>query len=354
MDLGASTVTFRAAAGSTALVVAPAVRVERDRVRLEGAAAFGLFPSGARGGQATLALSRFTAPQAGAQAELALTATGAAYEPGTGSRVFDRLRAGAAGAQLRGHWLLGRGGFYGGLGGGFDRRRDDAGMLLSAAAGAWLRAGDALLGTSLSSDFISCDARVATMEADCRDRSVDAAASAEWVHAGYSLSGSIGMRRSQLVATRPWGTVALVLPLNAWLATVVSAGVAPADPVLGTERSRYLMLALRVGPSRRAATTPAPAAEPPVAVLATAARGERLLRIRIHAERRVEIAADFTGWAPVAMRRAGTDIWEAALAIAPGVHRLSVRVDDGAWRAAPGLAPAADDYGGEAGVLLVP
>jgi hypothetical protein len=40
--------------------------------------------------------------------------------------------------------------------------------------------------------------------------------------------------------------------------------------------------------------------------------------------------------------------------IAAGVHRLNVRVDGGAWTAPSGTTRAADEFGGEVGIVTVP
>jgi hypothetical protein len=42
------------------------------------------------------------------------------------------------------------------------------------------------------------------------------------------------------------------------------------------------------------------------------------------------------------------------LTLPTGTHRVAVRVNGGAWRAPRGLAAVADDFGGQAGVVVVP
>jgi hypothetical protein len=41
------------------------------------------------------------------------------------------------------------------------------------------------------------------------------------------------------------------------------------------------------------------------------------------------------------------------LVLNPGVHRLAVRFDGGAWQAPAGLPTAPDGFGGEVGLLIV-
>ena len=61
---------------------------------------------------------------------------------------------------------------------------------------------------------------------------------------------------------------------------------------------------------------------------------------------------DFTDWEPVALRRADGR-WTLELALAPGVHRLNVRVDGGEWRVPPSLTGVDDGFGGRVGLLVV-
>jgi len=68
----------------------------------------------------------------------------------------------------------------------------------------------------------------------------------------------------------------------------------------------------------------------------------------------VEVAGDFTDWQPVALRRAGEDMWESVLRIPSGVHRVNVRIDGGSWTAPAGTARAEDEFGGEVGIVAVP
>jgi hypothetical protein len=95
----------------------------------------------------------------------------------------------------------------------------------------------------------------------------------------------------------------------------------------------------------------------------SATDGSRELRVLVPGARRVELMGDFTDWTPVALtplgRRAGgrgsdgDDVWLAELVIAPGVHRVNVRVDGGPWRPPPGLSVVRDEFGGEVGLLVV-
>ena len=64
--------------------------------------------------------------------------------------------------------------------------------------------------------------------------------------------------------------------------------------------------------------------------------------------------ADFTDWTPMPLAPGGAaDEWCMAVVIGPGVHRVNVRVDEGAWAVPEGLTAASDDFGGSAGIFVV-
>ena len=75
--------------------------------------------------------------------------------------------------------------------------------------------------------------------------------------------------------------------------------------------------------------------------------------IRVADARGVELAGDFTDWKPVALQPWGEDGWRALLPISPGLHRLAIRIDGGAWRAPSGTRPIASEFGGEVAEVVV-
>jgi hypothetical protein len=158
---------------------------------------------------------------------------------------------------------------------------------------------------------------------------------------------------------------------------VGGAGLFPFDPVQGLPGGRYVTAALRLATRRPIVNDPSLRAElllPYEVRRLRSARAEqfvveerdggaRVLRVLVPGARRVELMGDFTDWTPVALapldRRAagrgrdGDDVWLAELVIAPGVHRVNVRVDGGPWRPPPGLSVVRDEFGGEVGLLVV-
>jgi hypothetical protein len=167
------------------------------------------------------------------------------------------------------------------------------------------------------------------------------------------------------VGRRGWAGVDATVGLGARVALVAAGGTRPRDDVAAmltgaapwrpTERSQYATLALRLSPSFFARPALPPVVRPAAAAfdVQKAGGGRYALRVRVPAARIVELSGDFTGWQPVAMRRAAADVWEALVPMSPGTHHLNIRVDGDAWRAPPGTTTVADDFNGTVGVIVV-
>jgi hypothetical protein len=67
----------------------------------------------------------------------------------------------------------------------------------------------------------------------------------------------------------------------------------------------------------------------------------------------VELMGDATEWMVTQMQRTTNGRWRAELKLAPGMHRITVRADGGAWIAPPGLPMGSDDYGSPVGMITV-
>ena len=67
----------------------------------------------------------------------------------------------------------------------------------------------------------------------------------------------------------------------------------------------------------------------------------------------VELMGDATEWIVTQMQRVTSGRWRAELKLAPGMHRITVRADRGAWIAPPGLPMGSDDYGSPVGMITV-
>lgn len=79
------------------------------------------------------------------------------------------------------------------------------------------------------------------------------------------------------------------------------------------------------------------------------------LRVSAPDAKRVEIESDLTGWLPVDLAPANeAGWWSVALPLPAGLHRLRLRLDGGAWGVPPGLPVESGDFGGLAGVIVLP
>ncbi|MFI5371665.1 MAG: hypothetical protein ACHQ52_08910 [Candidatus Eisenbacteria bacterium] len=77
------------------------------------------------------------------------------------------------------------------------------------------------------------------------------------------------------------------------------------------------------------------------------------IHLRCQDTRMVELAADFTDWAPVAMSPIGGGWWELVAPAEAGIHHVRVRLDHGSWQVPPGLLRADDGYDQPTGVLIL-
>jgi len=78
-----------------------------------------------------------------------------------------------------------------------------------------------------------------------------------------------------------------------------------------------------------------------------------IVRVKLRDVASAEIAGDFTDWKPVALERLHGGWWYQVLRVTPGVHRVQLRLDGGAWQSPPGLPRADDGPGGPSGTLVV-
>jgi hypothetical protein len=187
---------------------------------------------------------------------------------------------------------------------------------------------------------------------------------AGWTHARFAAGASVGgwFGRSRAPAAG-FGSVELsarLLP-NVWM--VGAAGSAPAFARSAGTSGRYSRLGLRFAfAARQGLTTNGGAADGDAArgaatgslVVAPIDSASYLFSLRAPDAQRVEISGEFTRWQPVALARTAGGVWVVRLHVAPGAYRANIRIDGGRWLAPPGTAPVADDFGGTAGVVVVP
>jgi hypothetical protein len=91
---------------------------------------------------------------------------------------------------------------------------------------------------------------------------------------------------------------------------------------------------------------------PTLALLGGAAGNQRIVVLAPGAST-VELMADFTGWEPVALGRRD-DGFALELPIAPGTHRVAIRVNGGPWMVPSNMPAIDDDFGGRVGLVVIP
>lgn len=184
----------------------------------------------------------------------------------------------------------------------------------------------------------------------------DTEISLHWGAGRMFFRGVVGTRLfTSNLPNETWGQVQGSYSLAPDIALIATGGVHPASIAYSAARSRFFELGFRVAPS--ALVKPRlPKSVRPVAAafdIADGERGQRTLRIRVPNARAVELNGDFTNWKPIALTRGADDRWEATLPIAPGSHRVVIRIDGDAWSPPPGVTSVADEFQGTVGVIIV-
>jgi len=183
----------------------------------------------------------------------------------------------------------------------------------------------------------------------------DAELGLHWSAGRLALDGVFGTRYAATnQPNETWGQVQSAVSLAPTIALIASAGVRPSSAAYGIGRSRFMELGARVSPGALRRPRLPRGVRPAAATFQVEDdRGGRRLRVRVPGARSVELAGDFTNWQPVALRQGDTDEWEVTLPIAPGVHRVAIRVDGDSWRTPPGVVAVADEFQGTVGVIVV-
>ena len=191
-----------------------------------------------------------------------------------------------------------------------------------------------------------------------RDRSNTNAAelAMHWSSGRLAFRGSVGSRfRSSTMPNENWGQAEATFAVGPDVALVAAGGVSPASIAYGVPRARFAQLGIRIAPS--ALVRPRlPAHVRPTAAafeVANGERGVRTLRIRIPDARTVELSGDFTNWKPIALTSSAPDRWETTLVIAPGMHRVAIRVNGEEWTPPPGVSAVPDEFQGTVGLIVI-
>lgn len=135
---------------------------------------------------------------------------------------------------------------------------------------------------------------------------------------------------------------------------LASGGYQPTDRSLRTPGGRFFRLGLSAAlPRGRRETAPLAVPRRAAVELKALSEGFRELLIAAPHAAEVELMGDFTDWLPVLLTRVGGGRWRLRLRIPPGAYGVNVRYDRGAWVVPVGLPIMKDEFGGEAGLLVV-
>lgn len=151
-----------------------------------------------------------------------------------------------------------------------------------------------------------------------------------------------------------WELVDAALWFSPHTALVVTGGRTLTDFVRGTPRTTWVGASIRFSPSIHRSLAGGATPDPSMPrLVVTRISAERVaIEITAPSAASVELMADFTDWQPMSLERAGNGApWRIERQISPGLHRISLRVDGGAWIAPSNLPRAA--AGAEAGVGLL-
>jgi hypothetical protein len=302
-------------------------------------------------GQGVLTASRYAPPTNRVRWEL--TGTASAFGLSNAAPVF------AWQAVAREHWVGSLGGLFVGGAYGTLAQGGASSDVAGAQAGGYLRL-DPAGRAELSAAVAYADA--GSIANGARLRYTDAVAYWSYRARLVELSGGGGVRLGGTpgATTQGWGSGSAALWLSDRAALVFTGGNALADIARGVPSVRYLSLSMRIGANTRAAPaavhvrqTPPDANDGRLDVRA-GDDSMRLVSVRLASASLVELMADFTDWEPVTMARLPNGEWTLDRAIAPGTHRVAIRVDGGDWRVPPNLPRVADEFGGEVGIVIVP
>jgi hypothetical protein len=184
----------------------------------------------------------------------------------------------------------------------------------------------------------------------------DFESSVYWSRGPLALDGLIGTRVSTSYGQRAtWGHAQASWALGEQFALVAAGGSRASEPAIGRVGGTFFSFGVRLASVPWIAHTLHPGAHSTASSFGVRAAGPaRIIYVHAPAARTIELMADFTDWQPIAMHHASNDEWQVAMPIAPGAHRVNIRVDGGEWTAPPGASTVQDEFNGIVGLVVVP
>jgi len=271
-------------------------------------------------------------------------------------------RGGSFSGVLRERLTLGDGGVWAGGAFGGTTRDDLASHSTAVEVGTWWRAGDfeatGSVSRGRSTDFALLEAAEIFLQNGVASYGLtDAVGELRYEHGPILVDATATLRHPDRAVSANQSALyfSAVWTLSPRYSFAVGTGRQLADPVRGVPDMQITSATLRI--ALVSVRTAAPVEEMrgmSFATLSTKSSGALLIvRVVVPDTSHVEVAGTFSDWKPVPLTRTNEG-WEAEIALPPGRHRVAVRLNGGAWQAPRGTARVKDEFGGEAGLIVVP
>lgn len=360
LDAGYAYVQFTGFQGSGAMTLVPTVELERPSLFARATASISRFESGRWSTSGSAGLSGFSPAYRGVRAELAASGNSTAYRNTHTAQALGQARVHFHSDSI-GSWL--------GAGSGGSRYGNDWQPHTLLDAGAWIRTRSLDLGVSLASAtyrFLDSNLVTVPREGGGADTGftrmrrtgymTDAVGRLAWGSGPIDLDISAGFRPiARYVEDRKWAALSVTTWLRPRIAVVATVGRQPENPLQNLAGLNYASLAMRVGGRARVRTVVPDDTRALASDFTVIGSGSdsRTIYVQAAGASRVELAASFTDWTPVALSRVGRELWVLAIPIAAGTHDVIIRIDGGAWVPPPGLPAFDDEFSGRVGRLVV-
>ena len=177
-----------------------------------------------------------------------------------------------------------------------------------------------------------------------------------WRAGRLSLATVGGLSMGEGVSPRRWAQAMVEWQLTRRLLLMGSLGERPAPSLaFHSEAHPRSMIGLQFAPWSTRGWAMSSSLVPKTTAWKTQVQrnGKLIVRVHLRDVSTAEISGDFTDWQPVSLERLHGGWWFQVLRVPPGIHRVQLRLDGGAWQSPPGLPRADDGPGGPSGTLVV-
>jgi len=348
LDVGASLLRYSDSVTSSAAALSPSIGLQSRHLALDATGTIAELSTGSWTGQGSATAGVFSSTLGDFRGELGGTAGGSAHE--------DGARTGQLEGLARLHYGRSRWGVWGGGGAGSAWDGTAWRSVVFGNAGLWLNSGT-----------VTLSAAVTPTEVADSIHYTDVGLSGQWNAGRAQLEGTLGARSGHgLVGpagSTAWGSLAVAVWVAPHMAIVASGGNYAADLTQALPNGRFVSLAVRLSAQAVSSFRRQRPGEQSSQVYArggaqrlVAVRSDSAMLVRVLAPgaTRVEVRGDLSNWLPLELAPESNGWWSARIVISPGTYQVSIRLDGGDWTVPPGLVAVTDEFGGVAGVLVVP